>query len=537
MRITAQQRIRTIVAGLCLLIGPVAQASALTVAVFPLDDLSSAHNSINQAMTETIRREVSGRGVQVVAREQVEDFMSAHRIRRLGVLQGQEIAAARDELHADLVLLGSVCQQNNTARTLGETISLVRTSDGRVIWSSSKGVSLLAEQRLLGIDAPSTMDDLQAILVRDLFVTWPLDLEALAGRRSSQGDGVIGSAGAAIAVDSVLLTPQHVRPGENVTCTIRFTMRHDYGGAKVFVRVGNRIHTARTDDGLYYQVTWVGSDGKGGNPVQVAMANPEPHIINGIWSGERQDARYPVSLILEWPSGRREELYLGAYVVDSAPPEAIIKAAAKSIDGLPAFRKELPISIVFRRNEPIDHWEFAVTSVEGKPLLEEKGVDQPPGEFLWRGQDSKNQRLDPGVYQISLTVWDRAGNMGSASQKVRLLNANPGFNLAVSREQGQIRAILAATDQVAITAWRMELWSADNTMLKVFEGQALPARIDLPDSLGASAGPIGCILQARDALGLKASKKVPNFLAQVTGKDSAAGVKANAGEDDWHADF
>lgn len=527
-----------IIVPLMLLLISVIEASALTVAVFPLDDLSSESNSINLSLTETLRQELSRQGLAVVPLKQVEGFMSAHRIRRLGVLQAQEVVAVRDELKADLVLLGTLCQQSDKAQVLGETITLLRTSDGKVIWSSSKGVSLLVEQRLLGIKEPKTMEELHEILVRDLFAGWPADLQNLVGQPDSNRNEVTIKSDPSTEVDSVLFTPKHVRPGEDVKCTIRFKGRRGDGDVKVFIRVGNRIHTAKTDDGVYYQVSWVGSDDKIGKPMKVAMNVPESHIVNGIWSGESQDANYPVSLILEWPSGKREEFFVGSYVVDSFPPEMMLKFKAKSLDGLPAFRKELPISIFFKRNEPIEQWRLAVLSPEGEILLEDKGSGQPPDSFLWQGQDRKNQRLDPGLYGIDFRVWDRAGNIGQVSERVQLLSVKPGLDLAVVREAGQIQATLSAQDQVQISSWRMELWSRDNIMVKTFEGQALPVKINLSEKLVAESGQIDCIVQVRDTMGMKATKKVPDLLAQLKSASEGNGASVDLdGSDDWHEDF
>lgn len=516
-----------------------ATANALSVAVFPLDDLGAAYNSINQPMTDTLRLEAARQGMTVISRERVESFMSAHRIRRLGLLQGQDVAAAGVELQADLVLLASLCQQSDTSATLGMTISLLRTSDGKTIWTSTKGTSLFAEQRLLGIDAPSSMEELQTILIRDLFSTWPAEFDTLTRRSPAKGNDLAVIETNDIEVDSVLFTPKYVRPGQEVKCTISFKMQKEASQAKVFIRVGNRIHTAKTDDGVYYQVSWIGEEGKTGSQLQVAMNDPESRVIKGIWNGESQDASYPVTLILEWAAGKRQESYLGTYVVDSHPPELSFQLQAKPLEGIPAFRIELPITVRLKRSEPIKKWTFAVSSPEGKILLSEKGSEQPPESFRWRGQDAKNQRLEPGLYDLSLKVWDRAGNMGHSIERVRLLSIRPGLDLTVSRQQKKLFATLSALDQVGISSWRMELWSQDNTMLKAFEGTALPARIEMPDSLGVRSGPTDCIVQVRDALGMRASKKVANLLSQVAGNDSTANGKigANPAENDWHADF
>lgn len=523
---------------LILLLLTAAKANALSVAVFPLDDLGAAFNSINQPMTDILRQEAARQGMTVISREQVESFMSAHRIRRLGLLQGQDVTAAGVELQADLVMLASLCQQSETSATLGITVSLLRTSDGKTIWTSTKGASLFAEQRLLGIDAPTSMENLQVILIRELFSTWPAEFETLTRRSPPEDKGLAAVDATDIAVDSVLFTPKYVRPGQEVKCTISFTMPKEASQTKVFIRVGNRIHTAKTEDGVYYQVSWIGEEGKTGTQLQVAMNDPESRIIKGIWSGDSQDASYPVTLILEWPSGKRQESYLGTYVVDSHPPEITLKLQAKTLDGTPAFRIELPITAHLKRREPIEKWAFAVTSPEGKVLLSEKGSEQPPESFRWRGQDAKNQRLEPGFYDLSLKVWDRAGNMGRTSQRVLLLSVKPGLDLTVSQQQEKIVATLSALDQVGISYWRMELWGQDNTMLQAFEGETLPARIEMPAPLNNNSGPTDCVVQVRDALGMKASKKVANLLSQTTGDNATtSGKTTDPAEDDWHADF
>ncbi|MDD5759206.1 MAG: hypothetical protein PHI06_09000, partial [Desulfobulbaceae bacterium] len=221
-------------AALILLLLAAANANALSVAVFPLDDLGAAFNSINQPMTDILRQEAARQGMDVISRERVESFMSAHRIRRLGLLQGQDVTAAGVELQADLVMLSSLCQRSDTSSTLGMTVSLLRTSDGKTIWTSSKGTSLFAEQRLLGINAPTSMKDLQVILIRDLFSTWPAEFETLTRRSPPEDKDLAVVEPSDIEVDSVLFTPKYVRPGQEVKCTISFKTQKEASQTKVF---------------------------------------------------------------------------------------------------------------------------------------------------------------------------------------------------------------------------------------------------------------------------------------------------------------
>lgn len=528
---------------LLVLLGSRCPAGALSVAVFPVDDLSSADNSESQAMTDFLRREMAQRGLSVVEKQAVSDFMSARRIRQLGTLPSQEIIAVRTELLADFVLLGALCQKNETAAAIGMTLSLLRTSDAKTVWASSKGVSLEDEQRFLGIKAPASMADLLPILAQSLFTSWPVELDspAVAG---GLGHAASASApSASLEVDSVFFSPKYVRPGQEVNCTIRFRVKNAPLQCKVFVKVGDRIHTAATDDGVYYQVSWRGSeDKKGGPPVLVTMNSTDSRILSGVLSGAAQDdVAFPVSLIVEGPAGLRAESYLGFYVVDSLAPEVSIKTQGKKINEVVSFRTELPVSVHFKRSEPIAQWEFTVTAPDGQLLLSEKGSDQPPANFVWRGQDSKNLRAAPGLYTLSLTVLDRAQNQGVATERVRLLAAAPGLNLSLAGQDEQLQATLTALDGVPVTSWRMELWGADSTMLKTYAGDSLPVRIALPKVAGA--GKIECVLQVKDSLGMRATRKIPDLLAQVTaGNTSAPGARNAAGpsqgaSDAWQTDF
>lgn len=515
-------------------------AHAVSVAVFPVDDLTAGRNSLHRGFTDFLGQELAARGLTVIPRAAVSDFMAARRIRRLGMLQTEEILAAGSELHADLVVLGSLCQRNEASAVLGVSVSLIRTRDGRTIWSSNKGVSLLGEQRLLGVNAPASMADLTSLMARELFQGWPADLRTLVGKAEGPAAGARETA--RFEVESVLFSPTYARPGQEVKCTIRFTIGDEVDPPKVFLRVGNHIHMATSVDGLSYQVTWVGSDGKVGTPLQVAMNSSDSRIINALWSSAPRDAAYPVTLILEWPSGRREESYLGSYVVDGVAPQVRLKTPEHKVNGVTVFRTELPISPLLIHGEPIVRWQFAITTRQGQVVVQDKGEAQPPRQFVWQGQNRKGQRVLPGLYTITLKVWDRAENVGEAWSVVQLLDAAPGLDLSVERRQGEILALLTPRDGVPIPYWRLELWSEDNDLLHTVDGHSLPARVELPhlpDTVDARK--IDCLLKVRDSLGSEATSTVPHLLVRLLDQgQSSPGQPSAADRDDgggWQADF
>lgn len=516
------------------------QARAISVAVFPVDDLSQDHNAISNEMNGFVANQVYAKGLEVVPYEKIMSYITARRIRQLGFLDTLEIMHTRNVLGADLLLFASVCQQNQKAGTLGMTLSLVRTSDGKTVWASSKGVSLINEQRILGLNSPTSFDDLLPILARKLFADWPADLDFTAGRELAGEQIAAVKETAYIQVESIFFTPKFVKPGDEVNCTIRFKNGEDAADkAKVFIKVGNRVHLASSEDGIYYKAAWVGSERNPEEQVQVASTGNDSLILKGVWTGEAKDADYPVSLILDWPSGKREESYLGSYVVDSIAPEASLKLQGKVIDGVVTFRKQLPVSVRFKRNEPIKKWEFKVADATGLEILTERGSSEVPETIIWGGQTKRNLRADSGFYSITLKLWDRAGNSSEVTEKVLLLDRLPEVEVKVEQGAAGIIATLVPKDQVPVTSWRLELWSENHILLTTAAGDTLPAKVrfgNLADNIDKDK--IACILSVRDSLGSRSKKEISKLLSHLSTSREDENVAAEADQaGEWQADF
>ena len=514
-------------------------ARAVSVAVFPVDDLSKKHNSLDNGITKFISAEVSKRGLSLVPQDDILNFMAELGVRQLGYLSSPVIMRARGAIKADLIILASVCQRQVKPAAFGLSISLIRTSDGVTIWTNNSGLSLADEQRFMGINAPQTVDDLLPILAGNIFATWPVDLDFSSGSKMAGLQMAKVSESSYIQVDSVSFSPKFVRPGQDVKCTVRFknanVTNHQ---VKVFVKVGGQVYSASSDDGVYFNATWAGLDRKHGKNVQVAMNKPSSKVFNEVWNGDLRDANYPVSLILDWPSGKHEESYLGSYVVDSRPPEFTLKTVSKKINGMPVFRGNLPFSVHFQRREPIRKWMMAIVDKDSKVVLRDRGSGMVPEQLSWHGQTSKNLRADSGIYYICLKLWDRAGNSSQVAKKVFLLPAKPEVNISLHAKGKDIIAIMRSKDKVPVTAWRMELWSKDDELLNTFSGGSLPVKIRLPVFASlVDKSKIDCVLSVRDSLGSKSVHHINDFLANiVTVTHGKAGKKA-VSDSAWHADF
>nr|MBF0220887.1 hypothetical protein [Desulfobulbaceae bacterium] len=516
-------------------------ASAITVAVFPVDDLSMGHNSVNKEISQFLVDEISKKGVEIIEPQKIFEYMSQKNIKQVGHLETKDIMGARVALSADLVILASVCQKSLDPSALGVSIQLIRTSDGKTIWANTAAVSRGSEQRFLGTKTPKTIDDIKPIVASKLFSGWPADLDFTAGQELAGLQVAAVKETTYLEVDSVFFSPKVVRPGQEVKCTIRFkSTANQSSAAKVFIKVGNRVHLASSDDGVYYNAAWVGSGSKQGSSVEIAMNESSPTVLNEVWSGDVVDADYPVSLILDWPSGKRDESFLGSYVVDSRPPDVSMRVQGKVINGMVSFRDEIPITIHFKRSEPVKKWEFEVVDKNGDTVLRERGSSMPP-DFKWRGQNGKNLRSDSGIYTISMKVWDRAGNVGVARENVRLLDLKPVVAINIEKsDNNTLYASLISNDNIPVMSWRMELWDHDNQLLKTFKGQTLPVKFSLPtfnDSVDKEK--IACILKVDDLLGSKSFTKYKNIFSQVSDEsdDDQGSLDSAIESDDWHADF
>jgi len=515
-------------------------SKAASVAVFPVDDLSTHHNSISDNVTRFLGNEIEKKGVNVIPEQDVLKFMTQFGVRQLGYLSSAMIMQTRSSLKADLILLASVCQRQVKPASLGMTLSLIRTSDGMTIWSSNCGLSEADEQRFLGIDAPRSVGELMPIMARDIFADWPEDLDSSAGRKKAALQTAKVRENSYIQVDSVFFTPKFVRPGQDVRCTVRFqddkVLTRE---AKVFIKVGNQVHLASSDDGVYYSASWRGLNRKSGKNVQVAMNDPDSKIFNEVWNGSFRDADYPVTLVLDWPSGKHEESYLGSYVVDSRPPAFNIKLGGRKIGKLAAFRKRISFSVKLKRSEPVSKWAMAIVDKDSKVILRDRGSGMTPQQFYWSGQTSRNIRADNGVYYICIKLWDRAGNTSQASKKVLLLPATTGIDVSLKAKDKAVIASLKAKDQVPVLSWRMELWSQENQLLYTFRGDSLPAKVKLPwRPAKVDKEKIECILAVRDTMGSKSIHSIKDFLANIVSeKQDKPMDKSDEGLSDWHADF
>ncbi|MBU1688468.1 MAG: hypothetical protein KJ589_14100 [Proteobacteria bacterium] len=413
------------------------------MAVFPIEDLSQGQNGVNIEMTEYLSWDMNQKGFDVVAKDEVMSFMARNRVRWLGFLDTRHIILAREELGVDLILFGTMTlRQEKISPSFGLTLYLVRTEDTRTLWTGSGGLSQQDIVNLLGVGEKEEAEGLLPRLAQNVMTSWPVEFETVEKQQH------------ALEIESVDLTPVHVRRGDQVNCNVRLRTRwSDEDMPRVFFKVSGRVYMARqSEDGFGYESDWMVSD---------------------------RDGRYPVTLVINWPSGYKKVAFLGAYTIDSAPPKLVLELKGVQLEGTVAFRDQVIIIPRMLRREPVARWKLKVEDEAGQEQMSYTGYGQLPKRFVWNGRGKDGWPAAEGIYRVTLQVWDRSDNLAVATQPVAVARTPPAMVLEAKNQGRDMIVDLDHDGKVPIAFWRMEMRSETGELIKVAEGDQLPYRMDV----------------------------------------------------------
>jgi hypothetical protein len=432
-----------LMAVVCLLCLGVSQARALTVAVFPIEDLSQGQNGVNAELTDYLAWDMNRRGFDVIGNDTVVSFMSRNRVRWLGFLDTRHIIMAKEEIGADLVLFGTMSLRGEgLSPSFGITLYLVRTSDTRTLWTASGGLAQQDVVNLLGIGEAKVKDGLLPKLAQSVLAKWPEELEYTSKPQH------------ALEIEDIELSPTHVRRGEKVTCNVRLrTTWPEEDAPRIFFKAGGRVYMARKE---------VPGD-----------------VYSSDWDVAENDGRYPVTMVINWPSGHKKVSFLGSYSVDSTPPKLVLDLKGVQLEGTVAFRDQIIIIPRMLRREPVARWKLTVEDESGEEQMSYTGYGEMPKRFVWDGKGKDGWPAVEGIYNVSLQVWDRADNMSVASQPVAVARTPPAMVLEAKNQGREMIIDLSHDGKVPIAFWRMEMRSSTGEMIKVAEGSQLPVRMDV----------------------------------------------------------
>ncbi len=475
-----------------------ASSRAATVAVLPLQDVTVSRNGVNYTLTGYVRRELGTRGFTLVAEPRIMEFLVRHRIRSLGRLGSHLVEAAGRELQADLLLQGTVCQlQERPAPAVSLSLELIRTSDAATVWANTDALSASDLTSLLGLNDPGNLGDLYAVFFPRLLATIPAEVPPAP------------AADILLDIDSVILLPRHVRPGNEVSCRVRIRDMEQRITElpQLVARVGKREYPLSPDpDGYYLVARWPAADTPG---------------------------EYTVSLTGRWSSGRTEHAVIGSYVVDDHAPQVQLHLVGREIDGKVFFSDRLIIIPILADPEPVRRWEVLVVDAEDEVIVRQGAAQRLPRRLTWRGQTTLGTLAPDGEYTVVFRVWDRTGLSSSAARDVSFRRTPPDISIDLVQEGRRLTVKLARNSGMPLAYWWMKVFAPDGALLRLAEGQQLPAHFSLEPAGKPDAAPLESLLVAADILGNRIRKKIKD-LRRISIQDEAGEMEL---EKEWLEEF
>jgi len=458
-----------------------------TIALFPLLDLTIDPNGFNPKLTDMLRRETQARGFELVEEQDVMRFMVRHRIRNLGRLTSHEITLAGEELEADLVLQGTVCQlKEELPSTVSLSLQLIRTSDARTVWAHSEGLYYAELLTLLGLSDPKVMNDLYRVFFPRLLADMPLQTSGEKGEEDH------------LDVESVVLWPDYLRPGETVECKIRlYSLPQDPDNLPhIVARVGDREYPMTLDEEEYYFKT--------------------------SWPAQERAGEYTVTLFGTWPSGRSVSGVIGTYYVDDLDPGVRLNVIGKEVDGTVAFSRKLVMVPRLINPEPISRCQVEVMNEDGEIIVRQESTEDLPERITWWGQSNQGTVPPDGKYKIIFKVWDRVGRESETEAEVLFLRMAPDIKAEAVNNNGTVSVSLANTVTTPVAFWWMKFFDADGRQVKLAQGESLPASIEveMPPREEDSEAVLEGLVQVRDVVGNQTTMKIKNLLQKEETEDT-----------------
>lgn len=457
-------------------------AQAVTVAVFPVEDLSEGRNGVNFTLTEFLQQNLQEKGIEVIPTDKVISFMSRNRIRWLGFLGTSHIYQVWDDLGADFILFGTVSQrQELPLAAFGMVLTLVRANDARTVWTEVGGMSKADISNFFAIDEPESIDDLFPVLAQQLLSSWPAVLE-------------VTGQNPCIVVETSRLSSQHVKPGDEVSCFVK--IRPPAGGetiSQVLLRIGEDNY--------------------------LDMVEVSPNSYTVYWSAPDHEGILPVSLVLRCQSGKTLVFFIGNYQIDTHSPKLNLKVAGIKVNNFIAFNGRLPITPVWLDPEPLSHWSLFIQNMGGQVMAGTENKGSLPQRFVWKGQRPDGHKAEDGIYEIVLTVWDRANNSTVSTQNVFLKSTPPipVINAAVGNDS--LIVTLDSEDEIPVDYWSAEILYSDGEVLLQRHGTDLPVDVFIPFPLPSDTRQLEAIVCMKDVLGNKGQKKIDNLMQLVNVED------------------
>ncbi len=424
-------------------------AHAQRVAVLHMADISQGDNAVNLTFTREVFEALQLHGFEVVSADEITRFMAENRVRNTGYLNAFLTRKLGRELGCTHVFTGAVTEdRGGLDPAFGFVLSAIDAESGIPVWGDTRATSLSEHIGLLRLGEPASIDELRPVLLDNALE----DIQDYFARSPE-------TVSPPYEVHSLLVSPRYLKSNEPVECRLRIRFLAEKP-IKMALEVGGKEFPLRHESGS--------------------------NIYRALIVADQEDGLYPVSLILDWGEGKPAERLerLGQFEIINQPPNLQMAFnKGLELDGVTVFRSHLIISSQVENPLKTERWSVEIKNEEGKTVVREEYDGGMPKRMVWKGLDSRQRKLADGVYDLSLHVWDAAGNHTSTTKKVALQTSVAGLNVSTDDQDGItfLHIQRNGEEHVPIVAWQLKAKTEQGVALLYKRGAGMPAVVEVPE--------------------------------------------------------
>jgi TolB-like protein len=456
------------------------------IAILPLENLTDDPEA-TAIVTEYLKRELKGKGwVLITETDTVEKFLAKRRIRYTGAVTRLTVREMGKVLGIDAVLVGSVTQFSafKSNVTVGVSARLVSALDGSLVWAESLAYTTRDFEGLLGLGAITSLDELSAMVVRDLVMS------------IAERFFINGATLSPFEIERVAAYPAVGKGSERIKLRVKvLPIIEEPKGIKAVVE-GNEVDLSMVRAGEY----------------EATIMSPEGEGV------------YFVDVIAMDHTGVPFTFYAaGKIIVDNTPPK-IEMALDKKV-----FASKRRSKVIFTTRlmdlDEIDEWRMEILNSEGKVVRSDNGYGKLPPKLVWRGRTETLSLADDGKYTCRFSVKDLAGNETVLTETIRVKNNPPDIKVDIDVVDEILLFTFNYDPDEHITSWELSILDRKGNTLKTIKGEGdFPEKLEYPLEEDFDFRKLNFSVTALDDVGnsFNLTKPLPSFF---TGKRPFARLK------------
>jgi len=433
----------------------VGEARVRSVALLPLADTGIDYNGVDLNTTATLGQLLADAGLTLLDNRPLRRFAAANYLRRSGSIDAFTARKFGRETGVDFVVVGTICEDGAFEHErFGLIMTVFETVNGDIVWSLQDSSSLFQETTLLGIGAPRDGAELKFMMLDQVAQRMAQVLQDLEPERPVDS-------GQLKLVD-LQIEPRYLRGGDRVECRLRL---------QSLGKMPDRVELST-----------------GTEKIELKTGQAEGEYY-GSWTAPAADGYYGVGLSFYGASNLPPVTmndYSGYTVINQAPQLELELKQGFTFNEVTVFREQLMITSRLQPVRPVSRWQVKVLQADGTVVVNDQMDGDLLHNLLWRGWNNQRQRLPDGEYQLSLILWDAAGNRVEATKKIAIQSECQPVEVGVIRKQEQNFIRLSAPQDTAFILdldWKIRILTPAGDLLMEQAGSNLPAEFKLPPDL------------------------------------------------------